>query len=215
LFPEGISDTLKPEMGKNELSEKSADKDPFTQFSKWYNEHLEAGIAIPETVSLATASASGRVTLRTVLLKGYDRKGFVFFTNYNSRKGVQLSENPSAALLFYWPESGRQVRIEGTTVKVSGNVSASYFRSRPRESQLSAWASEQSAVIPDRLFLEKRYDFYKTRFENKEVEKPPHWGGFRIVPDYFEFWSNGEFRLHDRIIYYRRNNVWIMNRLAP
>jgi pyridoxamine 5'-phosphate oxidase len=197
------------------FSEKSAHTDPFVQFANWYKEHLEAGIAIPGTVSLGTASASGRISVRTVLLKDYDEKGFVFFTNYNSKKAIQLSENRSAALLFYWPESGRQVRIEGTTEKLSDTESASYFNTRPRESQISAWASEQSSVIPDRDFLEKRYNFYKSKFENKEVEKPPHWGGFRIVPDFFEFWLDGEFRLHDRIIYTRMKNVWKMSRLAP
>ncbi len=202
-------------MRKNNLSEKTVDKDPFIQFDKWYNEHLKAGIAIPETVSLGTASASGRVSVRTVLLKGYDEKGFVFFTNYNSKKGILLSENPFAALLFYWPESGRQVRIEGMTKKVSDTESASYFSSRPRESQISSWASDQSSVIPDRLFLERSFDFQKTRFENAEVNKPPHWGGFRIIPDFFEFWQNGEYRLHDRIIYNKTSDVWIIRRLAP
>ncbi len=202
-------------MKKNDFSEKGADTDPFMQFANWYKEHLEAGIAIPETVSLGTASASGRISVRTVLLKGYDEKGFVFFTNYNSKKGIQLSENRSAAILFYWPESGRQVRVEGITEKLSDSESASYFSTRPRESQISAWASEQSSIIPDRNFLEKRYYFYKTKFESREIEKPPHWGGFRIIPDFFEFWHNGEFRLHDRIIYTRMKNVWIINRLAP
>ena len=202
-------------MKNSEFSEQTADKDPFIQFTRWYNEHLESGIAIPDTVSLGTASASGRVSLRTVLLKGYDGNGFVFFTNYNSKKGVQLTENNSAALLFYWPESGRQVRIEGITEKVPDKESASYFSTRPRESQISAWASEQSSIIPDRNFLEKRYDHYKKRFENKEVRKPSHWGGFRIIPDFFEFWHDGEFRLHDRIIYTRMKNKWVMNRLAP
>jgi pyridoxamine 5'-phosphate oxidase len=202
-------------MKNNDLSEQTAEKDPFVQFSKWYSEHLEAGIAIPDTVSLGTASSSGRVSVRTVLLKGYDEHGFVFYTNYRSKKGIHLSENPSAALLFYWPESGRQIRIEGITEKISDKESASYFITRPRESQISAWASEQSSIIPDRRFLEKRYDFYKARFENTEIEKPPYWGGFRMVPDFFEFWRDGEFRLHDRIIYSRRNNVWVMNRLAP
>jgi pyridoxamine 5'-phosphate oxidase len=202
-------------MKNNELSEKSADKNPFVQFTKWYSEHLEAGIAIPDSVSLGTASASGKVSLRTVLLKGYDENGFVFFTNYNSKKGVQLSENSSAALLFYWPESGRQVRMEGTTEKVSVIESASYFRTRPRESQISAWASEQSSIIPYRRLLESRYDLFKTRFENREVDKPPQWGGFRLVPELIEFWSEGEFRLHDRIIYTRMNDAWVINRLAP
>jgi pyridoxamine 5'-phosphate oxidase len=215
LFPVRIYHPVRSKMKKNDFSETTAEKDPFIQFNKWYSEHLEAGIAIPDTVSLGTASSSGSVSVRTVLLKGWDEHGFVFFTNYNSKKGIHLSENPSAALLFYWPESGRQIRIEGIAEKVTDKESASYFITRPRESQISAWASDQSSIIPDRRFLEKRYNYYKTSFENKEVEKPPYWGGFRIVPDFFEFWCDGEFRLHDRIIYTRRNNVWVMNRLAP
>ena len=200
---------------KRVLSEKTADQDPFLQFSIWYNEHLESGIAIPDSVSLGTASAAGRVSVRTVLLKGYDENGFVFFTNYLSKKGRQLSENPFAALLFYWPESGRQVRIEGKTEKLSDNDSASYFGTRLRDSQISAWTSDQSSVIPDRLYLEKRQEFYKSRFENKPVPKPPHWGGFRLIPDIMEFWSDGEFRLHDRIVYTRKENAWTISRLAP
>jgi pyridoxamine 5'-phosphate oxidase len=202
-------------MKSDNLTEKTAEKNPFVQFTKWYNEHLEAGIAIAETVSLATASVNGKVSLRTVLLKGYNENGFIFFTNYKSKKGVQLSENNSAALLFYWPESGRQVRIEGIAEKISDKDSAFYFSTRPRESQISAWASEQSSIIPDRKFLEERYNFYNTKFENREVEKPPYWGGFLIIPDFFEFWCDREFRLHDRIIYNRTEDVWIMKRLAP
>lgn len=197
------------------LSVKTVDPDPFVQFSKWYNVHLEAGIAIPDSVSLGTASAEGRVSVRTVLLKGYDEKGFVFFTNFNSKKGVHISENPSAAMLFYWAESGRQVRIEGITEKVTDKDSADYFSTRPRDSQISAWASEQSSVIPDRSYLENRYEHYKTRFKNNQVEKPPHWGGFRLIPDLFEFWSEGEFRLHDRIVYVRTKDEWAITRLAP
>jgi pyridoxamine 5'-phosphate oxidase len=197
------------------LSEETVDPDPFAQFSKWYVEHLEAGIAIPESVSLGTVSAAGRVSVRTVLMKGFDENGFLFFTNYNSKKGIHISENPSAALLFYWPESGRQVRIEGIAEKVTEKESAYYFSTRPRDSQISAWASEQSSIIPDRHFLEKRQDFYTSMFENKQVQKPPHWGGFKLIPNMIEFWSDGEFRLHDRIVYTRRNDLWVINRLAP
>jgi pyridoxamine 5'-phosphate oxidase len=197
------------------LSEQTADPDPFVQFTIWNKEHLEAGTDIPDTFTLGTSSSAGRVSVRTVLLKGYNENGFVFFTNYNSKKGAQLSENPFAAMLFYWPESGRQVRIEGTTEKVTGNESASYFGSRPRDSQIASWASEQSSVIPDRLYLENRYNFYKRRFENKDVELPPYWGGFRLTPDYFEFWLDGKFRLHDRIVYTRARETWVINRLAP
>ena len=202
-------------MKKRGLSENTVDPDPFVQFREWYREHLEAGIAIPDTVSLGTASSAGRISVRTVLLKGYDENGFVFFTNYNSKKGIHLSENHSAAMLFYWPESGRQVRIEGITERVNEKESASYFSTRPLDSQISAWASEQSTVIPDRLYLEKRHDLYKERFKNSKVEKPPHWGGFRLIPDHFEFWLEGEFRLHDRIVYTRVKEGWSINRLAP
>lgn len=197
------------------LSEKTVDPDPFLQFRVWYNEHLEAGIAIPDAVSLGTASAAGRISVRTVLLKGYDENGFVFFTNYLSKKGNQLSENAFAALLFYWAESGRQVRVEGITEKITENESSLYFGTRPRDSQISAWTSEQSSVIPDRLYLEKRHQYYKSRFDNKPVQKPPQWGGFRLIPDIIEFWSEGEFRLHDRIVYTRKDFVWTISRLAP
>jgi len=202
-------------MNNKVLTEKNVDPDPFIQFSIWYNEHLKAGIAIPDTVSLGTASLSGRVSVRTVLLKGFDEKGFVFFTNFKSKKGVQLSENKNSAMLFYWPESGRQIRIEGITEKVSEEESASYFSTRPRDSQISAWASEQSSVIPDRQYLEERHDYYKARYENKPVEKPPNWGGFRLIPDFFEFWKDGEFRLHDRVVYTLVKKSWVISRLAP
>jgi pyridoxamine 5'-phosphate oxidase len=202
-------------MNTYSLSENDVDSDPFVQFSRWYDEHLRAGIAIPESVSLGTASADGKVSVRTVLLKGFDVTGFIFFTNYGSRKGTQLSENPYAAMLFYWMESGRQVRIEGKTERISENESSEYFSTRPRESQLSAWASEQSAVIPDRLHLEESYDYYKALFENKAVTKPPHWGGYRLIPHFFEFWLDGQHRLHDRLIYQESVGSWIINRLAP
>jgi pyridoxamine 5'-phosphate oxidase len=197
------------------LSEKTADPDPFIQFSHWYNEHLDEGIVIPETVTLATASASGRVSARTVLLKSYDRNGFVFFTNYNSKKGEQMTENPFAALLFYWSGSGRQIRIEGAAVRVQEEESAAYFNTRPRDSQLSAWASEQSTVIPDRTYLEARQELYRKKFAGTGVDKPASWGGFRIIPDYFEFWQDRESRLHDRIVYSKADNIWVINRLAP
>lgn len=199
----------------NYLSEKSMEQNPFVQFDIWYEEHLNTGIPIPDSMSLGTASADGRISVRTVLLKDFNENGFVFFTNYNSRKGLQLSSNPRAALLFYWPESGRQVRIEGMVMKVSEDESEFYFKTRPRESQLSAWVSEQSSAIPDKQYLEKRFDLYKNKFDNIPVEKPQHWGGYRIVPDWFEFWQEGNFRLHDRLTYSKRNELWKIERLAP
>jgi pyridoxamine 5'-phosphate oxidase len=197
------------------LSEKFVDPDPFVQFDIWYKEHLSPGIAIPESFSLATASADGQVSVRTVLLKEYSKDGFIFFTNYDSKKGLQLSSNPKVAMLFYWPEKSRQVRVEGMAEKVSEEYSDSYFKTRPRESQLSAWASNQSTVIPDRPYLEKKYDYYREKFSGTHVKRPLYWGGFSIIPAWFEFWNNDEFRMHDRITYTRINQAWIIERLAP
>jgi len=197
------------------FSEKTVDPDPFVQFKNWYNEHLSYGTAIPESTTLATASADGKVSARTVLLKDYNESGFVFFTNYESRKSFQLSSNPRAALLFYWPESSRQIRIEGVTEKVPEADSELYFKTRPRESQLSSWASRQSTVIPYRQDLEDRYIYFKNKFSERSVERPHYWGGFRLHPEWFEFWQEGEFRLHDRLTYTKRNNVWVIERLAP
>ncbi len=199
----------------NEFSEKTIDPSPFVQFKTWYDEHLSSGLDIPDSVSLATASTSGNVSLRTVLLKEYNENGFVFFTNYKSKKGQQLISNPRAAMLFYWSESGRQVRLEGAIEKISKEESEAYFKIRPKESQLSAWASEQSSVIPDRQYLETRFLFYKNSFAEKLMEKPEHWGGFRLIPQWFEFWQNGEYRLHDRLTYTRKKNIWVIDRLAP
>jgi len=197
------------------ISEKTIDPSPFVQFDIWYGERLATDIEIPNTVSLGTASTEGSVSVRTVLLKGYDKSGFVFFTNYNSKKGQQLSSNQRAALLFYWPESSRQIRIEGFAKKVTEEESVSYFKTRPRESQLAAWASDQSTVIPDRQYLETRYGVFKETFHSIPVNKPPHWGGFRLIPDWFEFWENGDFRLHDRITYTKRKELWVIERIAP
>jgi pyridoxamine 5'-phosphate oxidase len=203
-------------MSNNKIfSEKTIDPDPVVQFRVWYNEHLNAGIEIPESVTLATSSSNGRVSARTILLKEFSDEGFVFFTNYNSRKGTQLLSNSYAALLFYWPESGRQVRIEGITDKISDTDSDTYFRTRPRESQLAAWASEQSSVIPDRDHLDNLYNFYQKKFSGKSVERPPYWGGFRLIPVWFEFWQNGDYRLHDRLTYVKIKSLWKIDRLAP
>jgi pyridoxamine 5'-phosphate oxidase len=198
-----------------DFSEKTVDPDPFTQFKTWYDEHLAYGIAIPDSVALGTSTPDGHVAVRTVLLKDYDETGFIFYTNYKSRKGRQLLSNPKAALLFYWPESCRQVRIEGVTEKISDKDSESYFKTRPRESQLSAWASEQSSVIPGRQHLENRYNSYENMYSEKSVAKPQYWGGFRLIPEWFEFWQEGKFRLHDRLTYSKRNDTWVIERLAP
>jgi pyridoxamine 5'-phosphate oxidase len=202
-------------MNERVFSEETIDPNPFVQFRNWYDEHLNAGIAIADSVSLGTAWSDGRISVRTVLLKDFNEKGFVFFSNYESRKGSQLSSNPWAALLFYWPESARQVRIEGLTEKISEEDSVAYFHSRPRESQLSASSSRQSSVIPDRQHLEKNYLTEKNKYLEKPVEKPDYWGGYRLIPVWFEFWQEGEFRLHDRLSYTKKNENWLIERLAP
>lgn len=199
----------------NSFSEKSVNNDPFVQFDKWYRERLRETDNYPDSFSLGTASADGTVSVRTVLLKEYDKRGFVFFTNYNSKKGKQLSENLNVAMLFYWPESGKQVRIEGKIEKTTEEESEKYFFSRPRESRISAWASNQSSVIPGRDHLEKQMLEFRSNFKGSSVPKPPHWGGFRIIPEFFEFWQEGKYRLHDRVAYFHEKKGWKIQRLAP
>jgi len=200
---------------KRELSENNVGPDPFKQFLLWYTARLGSGTGYPGAMSLGTASEDGRVSIRTVLLKEFDEKGFVFYTNHNSKKATQIAVNPSGALLFYWAEFSRQIRIEGTIIKISDAESELYFATRPRESQIGAWASEQSSVIPDRKYLIDRFKCFESRYTNRQIEKPGFWGGYRLEPDWFEFWQEGDFRLHDRVIYKRSKNGWIINRLAP
>jgi pyridoxamine-phosphate oxidase len=202
-------------MSAKEFSEKTIDHDPFIQFSNWYGEHLAAGITIPDSVSLGTAFIDGKISVRTILLKDFSNDGFVFYTNYKSKKGLQLTVNPRAALLFYWPESARQVRIEGLVEKISDEDSVRYFHSRPRESQLSARASMQSSVIPDRESLENDFRLQSEKYTGKVVDKPETWGGYRLIPDWFEFWQEGQHRLHDRLTYTKKEDSWIIERLAP
>lgn len=197
------------------LSETNVNNDPFIMFHEWFTERSGSFNGEVNSFSLATAGKDMKVSVRTVLLKGYDKEGFVFYTNYNSRKGSQLEENRFAAMLFYWPELNRQIRIEGTVKKVPGKMSDDYFRSRPRGNQLSALASDQSQPVSDRSFLEKRFEFYQKKFEGRKITRPRHWGGFRLQPAWFEFWQAGENRLHDRISYTFSVNGWKIERLSP
>jgi pyridoxamine 5'-phosphate oxidase len=191
------------------------DPDPLRQFQTWFEQAGEAGVPVPESMALATSTPDGRPSLRMVLLKQADERGFGFHTNYESRKGLELVENPRAALLFHWQPLGRQVRVEGLVGRVSVEESESYFRTRPLGSRVAAWASPQSRPIADRAELERLYEEARARFAGEDVPLPPHWGGLRLVPDAYEFWQHGDDRLHDRIRYVPDGTGWRRERLAP
>ncbi|WP_367867166.1 pyridoxamine 5'-phosphate oxidase [Pedobacter sp. WC2423] len=198
-----------------ELSEADIDKNPIVQFAKWFKDALDAKMYEPNVMTLATADLSGKPSSRILLLKGFDEDGFVFFTNYNSKKGKDLQENPQAAMQFFWPELERQVRIEGTVTKATAEASTAYFHSRPKGSQIGASASPQSTVIPDREILEERVKELTAAYQETEVPRPEHWGGYVLKPAHLEFWQGRPSRLHDRITYTSVNGVWTINRLAP
>jgi pyridoxamine 5'-phosphate oxidase len=189
--------------------------DPLRLFDAWFAEAERAGIAMPQTMTLATASADGTPSARMVLLKGADDEGFVFYTGYASRKGAELAENPHAALVFYWQALGKQIRIEGPVERVPAAESAAYFATRPRGSQLAAWASRQSSVLESRDELEKRYAELEREHEGREVPLPPDWGGYRLRPEAIEFWEHRDNRLHDRLRYTRAREGWRTERLSP
>jgi pyridoxamine 5'-phosphate oxidase len=198
------------------LSETDLDPSPFAQFARWFDEAKAAVPLLPETMMLATASHEGDVSVRAVLLKNVDEHGFVFFTNYNSRKGAQIHDNPRAALAFWWPQLERQVRVEGAIVRTTEDESDDYFATRPRGSQIGAWASEQSKVIAGRGDLDARFEELSTTYRDRPIPRPPHWGGYRVIPIYFEFWQGREDRLHDRFGYrLRESKDWIIQRLSP
>jgi len=196
------------------LSERDAAANPFDQFTRWFGEAVAAAVPEPNAMTLATVDAAGRPSARIVLLKSLDANGFVFHTNYDSRKGRELIANPHVALLFFWPELERQIRIEGAAKAVSEAESDAYFGVRPRASRVGAWASPQSAPIPDRSWLEAQVAATNARFSN-DVPRPPNWGGLRVEPDRFEFWQGRESRLHDRLVWSRAAGHWTIQRLAP
>lgn len=207
---------LRREYSLEGLNEGDLDPSPFRQFERWFRQAMDAEVLETNAMTLATASRDGVPSARIVLLKGMDDDGFVFFTNYESRKGVELTENPRASLLFYWAEITRQVRIEGDVTRVSGEESAAYFASRSELSRLGAWASRQSTTIPDRAHLDRRLAELIDQYRETEIPLPPYWGGFRLVPRYFEFWHGRPNRLHDRLCYTgEADGTWSICRLSP
>lgn len=198
------------------LRESEVSADPVEQFRRWLEQATATPMHEPYAMALATADVSGRPSVRMVLLRGFDTRGFVFFTHHDSRKGAELNANHRAALVFYWGELERQVRIEGRVERTSEQESDAYFRTRPRGSQLSAWASRQGQVVASREFLLERMREFEERYQDQEVPRPPYWGGYRVIPEVIEFWQGGLNRLHDRLRYQRRpDGSWLVERLSP
>ena len=207
---------LRKEYKQHTLQENDVAGDPISQFQVWWNEIIASEAEEVNAMTLATADANGHPAARIVLLKGFDENGFVFFTNYHSSKGMQIEANPFAALVFFWKELERQVRIEGAIEKISETESDEYFHSRPRESRIGAWASAQSNVIKSREVLEENIAVLEKKYPGNDIPRPPHWGGYRLLPVMVEFWQGRVSRLHDRIRYSRgEENNWLIERLSP
>ena len=206
---------LRTDYRRESLDERDVDADPIVQFTRWFDEALAAKVYEPNAMCLATATPDAYPSARMVLLKGVDARGFVFYTDYRSRKGRELADNPHAALCFFWSELERQVRITGAVQRVSRAESAAYFASRPLPSRMGAWSSHQSSVLISRDALEREVEEITDRFRDGDVPLPEHWGGFRVVPEEIEFWQGRESRLHDRIRYLLRGGRWERERLSP
>lgn len=207
--------SLRNEYTRSSLNTESVDESPFMQFGKWFEESQKLAILEPNAMILATANSLGEVSQRTVLLKGFDQLGFVFFTNYTSNKAKQIEENPRVSLLFQWLPLERQVIISGIAQKTTREESEAYFKSRPYQSQLGAWASQQSSHVPSRQFLEDQLELYKSKYPEGTVPLPDFWGGYRVIPNSFEFWQGRPSRLHDRIVYQIADGLWKTKRLSP
>lgn len=206
---------LRHDFSKMSLDESMVDADPVKQFDAWFHAAVDAKVNEPNAMVLSTVDAQNRPSSRVLLIRNYSNEGFVFYTNYNSRKGQDIQKNNYAALLFFWPELERQVRIEGKLIKQTAEESDRYFNSRPRESRLGAWTSPQSEIIADRKALDDELAVITQKFEGKEVTRPEWWGGYVLVPDRIEFWQGRPSRLHDRICYLKEKDSWKIARLAP
>lgn len=207
---------IRKEYKQHRFEEQDAAASPIEQFTRWWTDATAAAIDEINAMTLATASADGLPSARIVLLKGYNEQGFVFFTNYNSFKGLHLAENPRACLVFFWKELERQIRITGLVERISDAESDEYFFSRPPSSQIGAWASPQSSVIPSREWLEKQELSLQQKYQTEPLVRPPHWGGYRVKPTIIEFWQGRPSRLHDRLQYSLQDNgAWLRERLAP
>lgn len=198
-----------------QLNEDDVQSDPLKQFEQWLNEAVESNVNEPTAMTLATSTFEGKPSARVVLLKGVSPEGFSFFTNYDSKKGKQILQNPYGALVFFWPELERQVRIEGKVSKLTDKQSDEYFKTRPEGSKIGAWASPQSQVIPNRKYLENLKSDFHEEFSKRTIKRPPNWGGYVLAPTCIEFWQGRADRLHDRIQYTLTNGVWTIERLAP
>ena len=207
---------LRQNYTRSGLQESNIDPNPFQQFALWFQQALNAQLPEPNAMTLATVSSDGQPSARIVLLKHFDKRGFVLYTNYESLKGKQLITNPQAALVFWWAELERQVRVEGTVEKVSESESDSYFHSRPQGSKIGAWVSKQSQIIESRDILDQRLVELKAQYQEQKIPRPPHWGGFRVVPQVVEFWQGRPNRLHDRLCYrLTEEDIWVVQRLSP
>jgi len=206
---------LRREYSHSTLDESSVGPDPIALFTEWLDQALKAELPEPNAMTVATATADGVPSARVVLLRGYDERGFVFFTDYRSQKGVELSTNPRTALVFYWSALDRQVRIVGSAAKIAREESEAYFRTRPRGSRLGAWISHQSQIIQSRRLLDDKVPELERRYPGEDIPLPPYWGGFRVTPEAMEFWQGRESRLHDRIRYRREGDQWHIERLSP